>query len=218
MDVKASGPGTAPEFKPHDAGMSWIAHPREGMQRASHALATDAGVWLLDPVDAEGLDDRLADLGEVAGVVVLLDRHERDGARIADRHDVSVVRPPGITREFDAPTEDVTGSVPGTDYEFFTVKDWPGWHEVGLWDGETLVVPESLGTNQFSRAGEERVGLNPVARLGPPKCLTGYDPERMLVGHGSPVLDDPSPAIRDAVANARRRLPKAWAEALRAML
>jgi len=218
MGVKASGPGTAPEFESHGAGTSWIAHPREGMQRASHALATDAGVWLVDPVDVEDLEDHLADLGEVAGVVVLLDRHERDSARIAGRHGVSIVRPPGITREFDAPTEDVVDGIPGTDYECFTVKDWPGWHEVGLWDGETLVVPESVGTNPFSRVGGERVGVNPVMRLGPPKHLTEYDPERLLVGHGPPVLDDPVPAIRDAVTNARRRLPKAWAGALRAML
>lgn len=218
MPAKATGPGTNPAFHTFDGGFSWIAHPEEGMQRASHALLTEAGVWLVDPLDADGLDDRIAEHGEVAGVVVLLDRHERDSARLARRHDVPITRPPGVEREFDAPAEDVTGAPPGTGYEFITVQDWPGWREVGLRDGETLVVPESLGTNPFSVVGGERLGLNPFARLALPKHLSDLDPERILVGHGRPVLDDATPALRDALSNARRRIPKAWLGALRAMV
>jgi hypothetical protein len=218
MPVKATGSGTNPEFHTFDGGFTWIAHPEEGMQRTSHALLTEAGVWLVDPVDADGLDDRIADHGEVAGVVVLLDRHERDSAHLARRHDVPITRPPGVEREFDVPTEDVTEGLPGTGYEFRTVQDWPGWREVGLWDGETLVVPESLGTNPFSVVGGERLGLNPVARFMPPKHLAEYDPGRLLVGHGRPIHDDVAPAIRDALTNARRRLPGAVFGALRAMI
>jgi hypothetical protein len=218
MPVKATGSSTTPEFDAFDGGFTWIAHPEEGMQRASHALVTDGGVWLVDPVDAEEMDARIAEHGEVAGVVVLLDRHERDSARIARRHDVPVTRPPGVDREFDVPTRDVSGNLPGPDYEFLSVQDWPGWREVGLWDGETLVVPESLGTNSFSLAGGERLGLNPVARLAPPRHLSEYDPERILVGHGHPVLDDAPAALRDALANARRRLPRAWFGAARAIV
>lgn len=218
MPVKATGPGTAPEFESVHSGVTWIAHPEEGMQRASHALVTDGGVWLVDPVDTAELDDRIAQHGEVTGVVVLLDRHERDSAEVARRHDVPVTRPSGVTREFDAPTRDESGHLPGTDYEFLSVTDWPGWREVGLWNGETLVVPESLGTNPFALAVGERLGFNPVARLAPPKHLAEYDPDRILVGHGQPVRDGATPALREALANARRRLPRAWLGALRAMV
>lgn len=214
MPIKSSGTGVDPVFQPFDGGLSWIAHPEEGMERASHALATDAGAWLVDPVDAAGLDDRLEGLGGVAGVAVLLDRHERDAATIADRHGVPVTQPPGVDRTLDAPTERATGGLPGTDYGFLTVLDWPGWHEVGLWNGETLVVPESLGTNGFCRAGDEPVGLNPGARFVPPRHLGEYEPAQLLVGHGPPVLEDPGPAIRDALANARRRLPRALIESI----
>jgi len=218
MTVKGTGRGTDPAFETFEGGLTWIAHPEEGMERASHALDTDEGIWLVDPVDTEGLDARLADRGGVAGVVVLLDRHARDAAELARRHDVPVTRPPGVERDFDAPTEDVTGGLPGTGFEFLAVIDWPGWHEVALWDGGTLVVPEALGTNAFSRAGGERLGLNPVARIAPPKHLADLEPDRLLVGHGRPVLDDAPAAIRDALANARRRLPRAWLGALRALV
>ena len=68
-----------------NGGFSWIAHPEEDAERASHALATDDGVWVVDPVDAAGLDEALGGLGDVAGVVVLQDRHTRRGGRGATR-------------------------------------------------------------------------------------------------------------------------------------
>jgi hypothetical protein len=218
MPLKASDRGDAPSFQAFDGGFSWIAHPEEGMQRASHALATDAGVWLVDPVDAEGLDERIAEYGAVAGVLLLLDRHERDTAVLARRHDVPVSMPEGVDRDVDAPVRRVTGSLPDTDYRFLTVLDWPGWHEVALFDGETLVVPESLGTAGFFRAGGERLGFNPVARLSPPRQLADLEPERLLVGHGPSVLEDATGALRTALASGRRNLPRAWLGALRSML
>lgn len=218
MPIKASGQASKPVFEEFDSGFTWLAHPEEGMQRASHALQTDHGVWLVDPVDAAGLDDRLADAGGVAGIVLLLDRHERDAGRLANRHEVPVTRPPGIDRSVDAPTQDVTDGLPGTDYEFVSIQDGPLWQEVGLWDGATLVVPESLGTNDFSRAGRERLGLNPVARLLPPKHLSSYAPELLLVGHGLPLTEDIQTEMEAALTNARRNLPKAWLGAAKSLI
>ena len=43
-----------------DWGLGWIAAEPAFMQRASHALAHEGSVWLVDPVDGEGLEDRLA--------------------------------------------------------------------------------------------------------------------------------------------------------------
>ncbi|MFB6200492.1 MAG: hypothetical protein ABEI98_00590 [Halorhabdus sp.] len=218
MPIKASGQAETPVYEPFGGGLTWIAHPDEAMGRASHALATDAGVWLLDPVDAAGLDDQLAAYGDVAGVAILVERHERDAVTVANRHEVPVTRPPGIDRSVEAPTRDVTDGLPGTDYEFLTVQDGPLWQEIALWDGSTMIVPESFGTNDFSCVGDERLGLNPVARLLPPRHLRAYDPERLLVGHGAPLFDDVTPSIRTALGNARRRLPKAWLKMAKAFL
>ena len=218
MPIKATETATDATFERFDGGLTWIPHPDEGMQRASHALVTEGGVWLVDPLDAEGLDERLADLGTVVGVVLLLDRHERDAAVIARRHQVPVSRPPGIERSVDAPTEDHTDGLPGTEFEFITLLEWPGWHEVALWDGSTLVVPECLGTVPYTTVGEERLGVNPIVRIAPPRHLGRLSPERILVGHGAPVLDGATPALHQALANARRGLPKAWIGALRTLI
>nr|WP_255195690.1 hypothetical protein [Halorarius litoreus] len=96
MPVKELGAGTATEIDRFGGGVGWLAHPDETMRRASHALATDEGVFLVDPVDAEGVDALVADLGEVAGVVVLLEYHARDAERITTRATPSA-SPPATT-------------------------------------------------------------------------------------------------------------------------
>ena len=53
----------------------WMAD--EPMARTSHALEVDGRVWLFDVVDWPELDDRVRALGEPAGVVQLLNRHNR---------------------------------------------------------------------------------------------------------------------------------------------
>ena len=107
--MKGSGEASLREIDRYDGGVGWIAYPDEDMQRASHAVVGEnGGVWVVDPVDAAGLDELLAEYGEVAGVVVLLDRHKRDAAAIATRHDVSVYVPDfmdAVAQELDAPVE-----------------------------------------------------------------------------------------------------------------
>jgi len=218
MPLKAGDRAAEPTFEAFDGGFTWIAHPDEGMQRASHALSTDDGVWVVDPVDAAGLDGRLRDLGTVAGVVVLLDRHERDAAAVARRHDVPVVFPEGVSRDVDAPVESASGRVPGTDFRIIDVVDWPGWHEVGIFDGETLVLAEALGTADYFCVGEERLGVHPMTRLAPPRHLAEFAPERVLVGHGRGVHEAASRALDDALSGARRDLPRAWLGALASLL
>lgn len=53
-----------------DEGWSWISYPAERGQRASHALETNAGIWPVDPVDRDGLDNVLATSGDVTAVLV----------------------------------------------------------------------------------------------------------------------------------------------------
>ena len=75
-------------------GFGWIADEPRLLERASHALVVDGRVWLVDPVDVDGLDERVRAAGEPTGVIQLLDRHARDGEALARRHGVELHRAP----------------------------------------------------------------------------------------------------------------------------
>ncbi len=59
-------------------GFSWLLD--EALTRTSHAIDTGDGVWLIDPVDVPEAIERARALGPPAGVIQLLDRHNRDCA------------------------------------------------------------------------------------------------------------------------------------------
>lgn len=220
-DESASELEVVTEF---DGGCSWIAHPEESMQRASHAIAVDDEVWVIDPVDGDTLDDTLAAYGPVAGVVVGLDRHKRDAAAIAKRHDVAVWLPDwfeGVAEDLDAPVERFGAELADTGIEAHVVVRNRFWQEVALFDPgtETLVVPESVGTASYFLTGDERLGVHPVLRLWPPRSrLSTFDPERVLVGHGAGVETDASEALRNALDGSRRHAPALYASVLRDLL
>ncbi|MGQ3410866.1 hypothetical protein ACT4ML_01185 [Natrinema sp. LN54] len=212
------------EIDRFDGGVGWIAHPDEQMQRASHALAVDGEVWVVDPVDAEGIDDLFAEFGDVAGVVVGLDRHKRDAAAVADRHDVPVYLPEffeGVTGDIDAAVARFDDELSDTGIRAITVLDNRFWQEVALYnpaDG-TLVVPETVGTAGFFLAGDEDLGVHPMLRLTPPRTpLRGVAPERVLVGHGSGVMDGGARVLEAALAGSRKRAPRLYASTAWEML
>lgn len=215
MPTRASGPGTFEAVDAFDGGVGWIAHPGETMQRAGRALVDDGDVWLVDPVDARGLDERLDDLGTVSGVVVLFNYHRRDAAAVADRHDVPVTLPAGMTAlsadDVAAPVERVDGRLGGTDYYLHEVVRSRAWQEWALFDGETLVVPESVGAADYFLAPGERLGVSPVRRLRPPTAaLGGLDPGRVLPGHGEGVHTGAAAELRRALRDARRTAPRQY--------
>lgn len=206
-----------------DGGFSWIAYPEEEMQRTSHALAENGAVWLIDPVDTPDLDEWIEEEGELAGVVLLLDRHTRDAAEIANRHGSSVYLPEAFAdarREIDAPVETFSGTLSDTGYRSFTVLETPVWKEVGLYNDETgtLVVAESVGTADFFRAPGERLGVHPALRLFPPTALRGFIPERILVGHGDGITEDAPSALREALSGSRKNSPRLYAKSLKTFL
>jgi hypothetical protein len=184
-------------------GFGWIASEPESLQRASHALAADGGVWLVDPVDGPGVEERIRVLGEPAGVLQLLDRHSRDCAVLAKRLGVLHLRLP-------------FGGVPGSPFEVRRVLSIPGWCELALWwEAEAvLVCTEALGTVPYFRALAEPLGVHPFLRLYQPrglrdmaKCLA---PRHVLVGHGEGIHGDAAAAaLAEAVGGARRAMP-AW--------
>jgi len=225
MPMKADGRPTEPrEIDSWDGGLGWIAYPDETMGRASHALATDEGVWLVDPVDCEGLDELVAPLGEVAGTVVLLDRHKRDAAAIARRHDVSVALPRelrDIAADLDAPTTTFSDELGSTGYRTIPVVDNALWTEVALYDADsgTLVVPEAVGTVDYFLADDERLGVHPMLRAFPPRrALGGLSVDRILVGHGEGVSTDARAALDAALRNSRRNAPSLYLGTVRDLL
>lgn len=152
-----------------DFGFGWIAAEPAFMQRCGHALRVGGGVWVFDPVAAEGVVERIRALGEPAGVVVLIGRHERDSAALAAELGVRRFTPSSLP--------------PGAPFQLARV----GRGELAAWlpEEKALVVAEALGTVQYMRAPGERLGLHPFRRLLPPRRLNAFDPEHVLVGHGA---------------------------------
>ena len=224
MPMKASGESTSlAEIDRWSDGVGWFAHPDEAMQRASHAFAVDDEVWVVDPVDAAGLDDILAEFGTIAGVVVLLDRHKRDAGQVARRHDVSVHVPhwmTGVAGEFDAPVERIRTELGDTGYGVHPIIDNRLWQEAALYGESTgqLIVPEALGTAAFFRRPGQRLGVHPALRLFPPKRLARFAPRRLDVGHGAGIDTDVSETIEQAIDRSRRTAPGLYAGIVRESL
>jgi hypothetical protein len=185
----------------HEDCFGWIADER--VARTSHALRVDERVYLIDPLLGEGVEERVRALGEPAAVLQLLDRHDRDCAGWAERLGVPQVRAwRGLG---DAP------------FEALPVYDSRVWREVALWEpvSATLVCADALGTLPYFRARGERIGWHPLVRARPPRSFGAVAPRRILVGHGAGLEEGASAALADLAANGRRRLPAAWAEAIR---
>ncbi len=191
---------------------AWLAHPDEPMQRASSAIALEGGGCLLvDPLDAPGLDDALAPLGDVRGVCLLLNRHGRDAERLADRHGAPMLAPQVLAGR-GQPLR-----LPGVQER--TVWRRFGWREAALWLPERglLVCADALGTAPYYRArADERLSVHPLLRLFPPRLsLVAISPAAIAVGHGPPVTEDAAEALLEALRTARTRLPAAWWRGLR---
>jgi hypothetical protein len=176
------------------------------LERASHAVRIGSSVWLTDVLDGPDIDERIAALGEPAGVVQLLERHERDSPAVARRLGVPLHVTPfeGVS---DAP------------FEVIPVVRRRFWREVALWfpAERILVVGDALGTVGYFRAGDEPVGVHPLLRLVPPRrAFEGLEPLHILCGHGQGGHGEGVPqAIREALSTSRRRLPQALLGGLR---
>jgi hypothetical protein len=178
-----------------DVGFGWIESAT--MQRSSHALVADGRVWIIDPIEAAGVDERVRAVGQPAGVIQLLDRHTRDCAAFAAR--------------FGVPLHVAPAALPGPPFEFRAVRRNRWWREVALWwpEPRVLVCADALGTIPFFRAGDEPAGVHPFLRLRPPRSLRGLGVEQLLVGHGEGLLGEgTAAAVEDALRCARRRIPR----------
>jgi hypothetical protein len=193
------------EWQPVDeweGGFGWFVD--EPMRRTSHALVLEGRVWLIDPVDVPELEGRVRALGEPAGVLQLLDRHNRGCTAWAERLGVPHLR-----------AWESIGEAP---FEVLPVQARRWWREVALWEAtrRTLVCADALGTVAYFCAPGERIGVHPLLRPFPPRALGRVAPERILCGHGAGVHENAPAALQEALRTARRRLPAAWFGLLRA--
>jgi hypothetical protein len=181
----------------HAWGFGWISTTEQPRLRlASHALLADGGVWVVDPTEGEGIEERVRALGEPAGVLQLLNRHNRACAAFAERLGVPHDRVPFET----------VGP-----FETVPIRRSKRWQEVALWwpERRVLVTADALGTvPHYFALGGEPLGVHPLLRLTPPRQLAPLDPEHVLCGHGEGVHERATVALRDALANSRQRLPR----------
>jgi hypothetical protein len=178
----------------HALGVTWIE--RGGTVRTAHALKSEERVWLIDPFDDEPALGAVASLGRPAGVLQLLDRHNRDCEPIATRLGVPLLRLPN--------------RAPDTPFEVVPVLSRWGWREVALWwpQERALIVAEAVGTAPVFALGR-RAGVHPMLRLTPPRSqFSAYQPTMLLVGHGHTIESDAAAALDDALAHSRSDIPQ----------
>jgi hypothetical protein len=155
----------------------------------------------VDPVDAEGVEDRVLALGKPAGVIQLLDRHERSCASLAARFGVPLFRVP-------------FRGVAGSPFAVLRVVDRFRWREAALWWQEqaVLVCADALGTASYFCAPGESLGVHPLLRPNPPRAplrAVAVRPRHVLCGHGAGIHGDTAAlAFDEALATARSRLPR----------
>ncbi|HVP03253.1 MAG TPA: hypothetical protein VMT10_11830 [Solirubrobacteraceae bacterium] len=177
----------------------WIHPDPAWMARAGHAVRSDGGVWVIDPPDGDGVEERIRELGEPAGVVQLLDRHPRDCAALARRLGVELHVLP-------------FGGVDGAPFEVVSVVRRRHWHEAALWFAaeRTLVCADALANAPGYSAPGEAVGVHPMLRLFPPRVLTTFPAEHLLLGHGEGLHGPAARAGIDAAFAAPVRGLPAW--------
>ncbi|MGH2351533.1 MAG: hypothetical protein ACRDI2_26325 [Chloroflexota bacterium] len=197
-------------------GFGWIAQPGEFMERSSTAFAHQGRVWLIDPVRAEGLESEVDALGTVAGVVLTLDRHDRDVAWLASRYGVPVYYPRHLPKiRLAARVEYVEGRIPESPLQVLH-SDGRGllgwWRECAVWwpEHRALAIGDTLGTASYFLRPGDRLAVHPLRRLSPPTELLTLRPERVYGGHGPSVSEEASDAVAHAIRTARPELLPAW--------
>jgi len=177
----------------HSAGLTWVQD--EAMARASHALADDGRVWLVDPFTDEEALERARGLGEIAGVLQLFAAHNRDSQAIASR--------------FSAPLLKIPDLVPDSPFSVLSL-DKLVWKERALWwpERKGLIVAESIGAGRLYAVGPGPTGVHVVRRALPPGTLRSYRPEHLLMGHGPPIHgEEATSALNEALDRSLRDFP-----------
>ena len=189
--------------------VTWVEPAPAWMARAANAVALgDGRVFVFDPFDdgTGEAEQRVRALGPVAGVVQLLDRHQRDCAAWA--------------RRFGVPHHVVPRG--GLPFELIDVLRIPRvWSEAAAWLPETgtLVVADVLANAPGYRAAGEPLGVHPFLRMVPPRALGRLPVEHLLLGHGPALHGEAArTALADALRTSRRNAPRFAVDQVRRVL
>ena len=197
-------------------GLSWQPAPGELLERSSTALGAEGRVWLIDPLRASGIEDQIAALGKVAGVVITFGLHDRDADWFAARYGVPVYGHPSLRLAgVRSPVVHVEGRVPDS---LLLIVTCPGrgplrwWRETAIWWPEmrTLVTGDAIGTAAYFPLPGREVAVHPVRWLSPPIELRPLPAERLHPGHGRSVTSGAAQQIARALDRARKELASAW--------
>lgn len=194
--------------------VSWRPAGEGPMDRTSHALVVDGSVWLVDPIDADGLDEMLSELGSPAGAVITFKRHQRDARLIAARLGVGVWADASLGSLGDG-AQSFSERVPGTPLVSIPLpgrglRRW--WHEGAIhWpEAGLVVVGESVGNPPYYLLDGELLGLHPLRRGQPPPELAGLDVDQVLCGHGDGVAHSASRVLSELIGNGPGRRSWFW--------
>lgn len=181
------------------------------MARASHAVIGDDGVWIFDPLDAPGVDDLLANLGDVVGIAVCSNHHSRDATVFSERYDLPVHVPTWLDsagEKMDAPLVEFDGTLGESGFVFERVDPMPMWTEaIGYRESDrTLYVPDILLTANSATVGDERLAVSLFLRPFPPKPpFEELKLEQIIVGHGEGIFEGATQALTECFSTARPR-------------
>jgi len=173
-----------------------------GFVSSSHALRTDQGTVLVDPLPLA--PEALAALGDVAAICLTTSSHQRSSWRLRRELDVQVYVPALVREAEEEP--DVRYSegdrLPGDLHAIFTPGAGTTQHTLLLErEGGIAFAPDL-----FARPPGEPLQMTPAEYMHDPeearrsaKKLLDYELEVLCHGHGAPVVGGVKDAIRAAL-------------------
>jgi glyoxylase-like metal-dependent hydrolase (beta-lactamase superfamily II) len=177
-----------------------IQDPRiGGFASSSHALATGAGLLLIDPHRLR--EDALAELGEVSAILLTCGPHQRSAWHYRRELGVPVYAPQGL-QEIDEEADHSYGdgeALPGGLRTVFAPG--PGTKQYVLLSGGDPKI--LFAADHFVHPPGGELGFvsdefvhDPAQTKETVKGLLDLDFDVLCTGHGPPLTDDPKSAIR----------------------
>ena len=184
----------------------WRVHDdRTDFVAASHAVASEEGTVLIDPVRVSG-SEPLSQLGRVGAICLTAGSHQRSAWRF--RRDVGIgVWAPALARELEEEPDVRYGAgdvLPGGLAAYFTPGAGTTQHTLLDAERDVVFVPDLL-----LRADGGELEINPWEHsYDPPAQRASIEkilelPFSVLcLAHGAPVTEEPKAAIHEALARA----------------
>ena len=174
---------------------------------ASHALLADGGAWVVDPTEAP-VEDRIRALGEPAGVIQLLDRHERACSQFAERP-----RRARTTASRSRASPNHVRDRAGAAAPLAGERSRSG----GPSGACSVCARRARYGAALLRARRGAARRPSVPRATPPRRWAQLEPDHVLCGHGAGVHEEATAAVRDALARIAPPMPRLLVEPLLAL-